>query len=143
MKPVKPQKECPFCKPGRKRPDPWRESQCTLNKPLWMVIPPGGVHLSCPVHPEGHHVFGPQVTWMGPADKFPGPNLPEREDNLPDPWDKPWDKMGYYDPSDQKFRCDYEHDPSKDLTYDSTKPYGTATGSGLNGRVTPTSNIWR
>ena len=70
-------KECPFCKPDRKPFDPFRESQCVLNKPLFMVIPPGGVHLECPIHPEGHHVFGPQVTFM-------------RENNLPDPADKPW-----------------------------------------------------
>jgi hypothetical protein len=24
-----------------------------------MVIPPEGCHLTCPAHPEGHHVFGP------------------------------------------------------------------------------------
>jgi len=29
-----------------------------------MVIPPEGVHLSCPVHPEGHHVFGSQPIYM-------------------------------------------------------------------------------
>lgn len=106
------QKECPFCKPGYKPADPYRESQCTLNKPLWMVIPPGGVHLECPVHPEGHHVFGSPTVWMGdrtPADKYQRPNLPERDNNLPDPWDSPkWhdnDRLGYYDPSQQKFRC--------------------------------------
>lgn len=26
------------------------ESLCTLNKPIWMVIPPEGTHISCPVH---------------------------------------------------------------------------------------------
>lgn len=98
-------KDCPFCKPNRKPFDPYRESQCTLNKPLFMVIPPGGVHLECPVHPEGHHVFGPQVTFM-------------RENNLPDPANKPW--------------CEYQHDSSKDLTFDSTRPYGTATGNTIN-----------
>jgi hypothetical protein len=36
---------------------------CVLEKPLMMVIPPQGVHLDCPVHLEGHHIFGPQVTY--------------------------------------------------------------------------------
>lgn len=46
-------------------PKPWSfpwHVQCVLNTPLYMVIPPDGVHLSCPAHPEGHHVFGNQVT---------------------------------------------------------------------------------
>ena len=64
-------KKCPFCDPERKPFDPFRESRCVLNQPLMMVIPPGGVHLECPVHSEGHHVFGPQVT-------FCENNLPER-----------------------------------------------------------------
>ena len=84
----------PGC-PSNEEPwvDPWEASQCTLVKPLWMVIPPEGTHISCPVHPEGHHIYGSGITWM--------------ENNLPDPADK--------------MRCDYEHDPSKDLTYDSSK----------------------
>lgn len=53
--------DCPYCNPKQPRPDPWREMQCILNKPLFMVIPPGGVHLQCPVHPEGHHVHGPEI----------------------------------------------------------------------------------
>jgi hypothetical protein len=65
-----------------------------------MVIPPEGIHLSCPVHPEGHHIYGSTAMWMD------NPMQPSTQ--------KPW--------------CEYEHDPSKDLTYDSTKPYGTATG---------------
>jgi len=52
-----------------------------------MVIPPGGVHLECPVHPEGHHVFGHQVVYC--------------ENNLPDPADKPW--------------CEYDHSPKFSL----------------------------
>ncbi len=28
--------------------------------------------------------------------------------------------------------CVYEHDPSKDLTYDSTKPFGTMTGDTIH-----------
>lgn len=35
--------------------------QCSLNQPLSMVIPPEGVHLSCPVHYHGHHIYGPRV----------------------------------------------------------------------------------
>ena len=45
-----------------------------------------------------------------------------KENNLPDPADKPW--------------CEYEHDPSKDLTYDSTQPYGTTSGTGFTGKDT-------
>jgi hypothetical protein len=87
IKPLRPtgkrHKRCPHpnC-PHNKRPyedeiDPWKEAQCTLRKPLWMVIPPEGVHLDCPVHPEGHHVYGPRVIWM---------ESPQyRENNLPDP----------------------------------------------------------
>lgn len=59
-----PQSRCPYCDPNYRRPDPWRESRCVLNQPLMMVIPPGGVHLSCPAHPAGHHIFGPAVSWM-------------------------------------------------------------------------------
>lgn len=28
--------------------------------------------------------------------------------------------------------CVYEHDPSKDLTFDSTRPFGTATGDNIH-----------
>jgi len=61
--------------------DPWEASQCTLNKPLFMVIPPGGVHLSCPVHPEGHHIYGPDITWEETPMRW--------EDNLPDSKNEP------------------------------------------------------
>jgi hypothetical protein len=102
----------PNC-PSNQEPwtDPWEAAQCTLNKPIWMVIPPEGVHISCPVHPEGHHIYGSPITsWEIPMWK---------ENNLPDPANTPWcESKG----------LTYEHDPSKDLTYDSTKPYGTATG---------------
>ena len=108
-------KKCPFCDPNFKPRDPWRGAQCVLNKPLFMVIPPEGVHLECPVHPERHHVFGPGITWM--RQPYMNPFRFEQDDNLPDPWDKPW--------------CEYQHDASKDLTYDSTKPYGTTSGSGI------------
>ena len=42
-------------------PRPWKPESvydCVLGKPLMMVIPPEGIHLSCPVHPAGHHVYG-------------------------------------------------------------------------------------
>jgi hypothetical protein len=68
-----------------------------------MVIPPEGVHLDCPAHPEGHHVFGSGITWNS--------NPPLYKTTTAG---KPW--------------CEYEHDPSKDLTFDSTRPFGTATG---------------
>jgi hypothetical protein len=45
-------------------PKPWDfpdTSNCILNKPLYMVIPPEGVHLSCPCHSGGHHIYGNQV----------------------------------------------------------------------------------
>ncbi len=116
------QPRCPHpgC-PSNQEPwiDPWEESQCTLNKPLWMVIPPEGVHISCPAHPEGHHIYGSSITWT---------ETPMwKEDNLPAPWSKPW--------------CEYEHDQSKDLTYDSTKnpvEYDSTrrTGTGFTGKDT-------
>ena len=57
-----PERPCPWCPPKR-RPWPDDYAECTLGKPLWMVIPPEGAHISCPVHPEGHHIFGPNVRW--------------------------------------------------------------------------------
>ena len=62
-----------------------------------MVIPPEGVHLDCPAHPEGHHVFGSGILWMGTT-------------------------------AAPTSGVDYSHDPSKDLTFDSTRPFGTTTG---------------
>ena len=32
---------------------------CTRGKPLLMVIPPEGITISCPVHPNGHFIKGP------------------------------------------------------------------------------------
>jgi hypothetical protein len=56
---------CPYCPADSGEAfDPFKLAHCVLNKPLFMVIPPEGVHLNCPVHPEGHHVHGPRVTWM-------------------------------------------------------------------------------
>lgn len=40
---------------------PWQQSQCTMNKPLLLVIPPGGIHVACPIH-GSHFLVGPQVT---------------------------------------------------------------------------------
>lgn len=37
---------------------------CTLNQPLWMVIPPYGVTLPCPIHKGGHFITGSAV-YMG------------------------------------------------------------------------------
>lgn len=95
--------KCPFCPPDKQPIDPWKKSQCVLNKPLWMVIPAEGIHLHCPVHPEGHHIQGNQITCATPM-------TPDRSQII-----------------------DYQHDPSKDLTYDSTRPYGTVTGTGFTG----------
>jgi hypothetical protein len=82
---MKRQPRCPYCPPTAPEIDPYDGRECTLNKPLWMVIPPGGIHLSCPVHPEGHHIYGMDITCQtSPIVEF-------------------------------------QHDPSKDLTYDSTK----------------------
>ena len=91
--------KCPFCDPDYKPRDPWRESQCVLNKPLMMVIPPGGVHLDCPVHPEGHHVFGSEIHFMS------DPAPVKWDNNLPDPANKPTcDYDMTYRPDRQKFR---------------------------------------
>ncbi len=51
---------CPFCEEGDVHPFP-DETECVLNKPIFMVIPPQGVHLPCPAHPKGHHVYGPRI----------------------------------------------------------------------------------
>jgi hypothetical protein len=46
-------------------PSTWEPSTlpygCTLNQPLFMVIPPEGIHLDCPVHRLGHHIRGKRV----------------------------------------------------------------------------------
>ena len=46
-------------------PAPWPPNdsqQCVLNKPMGIVIGPKGIHLSCPAHPAGHHIYG-QSGW--------------------------------------------------------------------------------
>jgi hypothetical protein len=35
--------------------------QCTLTKPLLMVIPPGGTYITCPVHGSHFIQGGPQA----------------------------------------------------------------------------------
>ena len=79
---------CPFCPPTEPEIDPYDGRECSLNKALWMVIPAEGIHLHCPVHPEGHHIYGNEITCATPIN----PGIVE-----------------------------FQHDPSKDLTYDSTK----------------------
>jgi hypothetical protein len=93
-------RRCPYCPPTEPEIDPYDNRECVLNKPLWMVIPAEGVHLHCPVHPEGHHIYGNQITCATPMG--PGSQIIEGQ-----------------------------HDPSKDLTYDSTRPYGTSTGGNI------------
>jgi hypothetical protein len=45
-------------------PDPWTHDNgmpCVLNQPMGICIPPEGIHLSCPAHPAGHHIYGQNV----------------------------------------------------------------------------------
>jgi len=83
----KPKKRCPH--PNCPENDnPWGDypdmRECTQFKPIWISIPPGEhVHISCPVHPEGHIIYGsriprPRVTWD--EDDFWKMN----DNNLPD-----------------------------------------------------------
>ena len=90
-------KRCPHpnC-PENDRPE-FPFEKCTLHEPIWISIPAGEhIHISCPVHPNGHilrgpdiHFGKPKVTW-GPDDfyklreRFERPNLPEPDNNLPD-----------------------------------------------------------
>lgn len=46
-------------------PRPWPHDNgmpCVLNQPMGIVIGPEGIHLSCPAHPAGHHIYGTQIT---------------------------------------------------------------------------------
>lgn len=54
------QKPCPHCQPELPI-DNSDQSQCVLNKPLMIHIPSEGIHLSCPIHSNGHHIFGQQI----------------------------------------------------------------------------------
>jgi hypothetical protein len=106
-----PYRRCPYCDPNYRRPDPWQESQCVLNQPLMMVIPPEGVHLSCPAHPEGHHIFGSSVTWMeAPLTPLWKTDVRGREFNSPSTiFD------GTYRP------IEYDNTQSKGVTFDSSR----------------------
>jgi hypothetical protein len=59
---IRPYKDkCPEC--GEQKRTPMPHLECTLNKPLWIVIPPGGhIHINCPIH-GSHRINGPMVTW--------------------------------------------------------------------------------
>lgn len=50
---------CP-CHSYRRRPT-YPGQECSLGKPLWMVIPPQGIHISCPVHGK-HFIPGNVAT---------------------------------------------------------------------------------
>ena len=101
--------DCPYCNPKHPRPDPWLESQCVLRRPLLMVIPPGGIHLSCPCHPEGHHVHGPEIMCISPT-TVSGSTNPIADSSYRPP-----------DLDSTRFFCEY----------DSTKPFGTVTGDSI------------
>ena len=87
-----PRKRCPHpnC-PENDRPE-FPFEKCTLHEPIWISIPAGEhIHISCPVHPEGHILRGspiswkPRVTWSEEDFwKLNEPNLPEPDNNLPD-----------------------------------------------------------
>jgi hypothetical protein len=103
--------DCPFCNPSNRCPycNPPRApySECTLGKPLWMVIPPEGVHLDCPAHPEGHHIFG-SPTWMSNPPSWKASASPFADSAMHGPT---------YDTSGNQI-----------VEYDSTQPFGTCTG---------------
>ena len=89
-----PRKRCPHpnC-PENDRPE-FPFEKCTLTEPIWISIPAGEhIHISCPVHSEGHILRGNPISWKRPRVtwseedfwKLTEPNLPRRENNLPDP----------------------------------------------------------
>lgn len=61
-----------------------------MHEPIWISIPAGGhVHITCPIHAQGHILYGSNIHMEQPKwedlelwkqDR----NLPERETNLPD-----------------------------------------------------------
>ena len=57
--------KCPYpgC-PGPEYDDEIRKAQfCVLNKPMLLYIPSNShAHVNCPVHPEGHTLFGSNIT---------------------------------------------------------------------------------
>ena len=88
-----PRKRCPHpnC-PENDRPE-FPFEKCTLHEPIWISIPAGEhIHISCPVHPEGHILRGSPISWKQPRVtwseedfwKLNEPNLPEPDNNLPD-----------------------------------------------------------
>jgi hypothetical protein len=90
-------KRCPHpnC-PENDRDHGYPGQHCVLNDPIWISIPVGEhIHLTCPVHPCGHILRGPDVHWGQPKVTWDDielwkkqTNLPERwgrENNLPDP----------------------------------------------------------
>jgi hypothetical protein len=120
-----PHPDCPI--PFR---DPWRESQCVLNKPIGIYIPPGEhIHLECPVHPGGHVMYGSPITFM----EVP---MEKRENNLPDPSYKLTALGGDILDSSKPF-CDFDssrqfvdYDASSKthfVDYDASKPFGRTT----------------
>lgn len=89
-----PRKRCPHpnC-PENDRPE-FPYEKCTLTEPIWISIPAGEhIHISCPVHAEGHILRGNPISWKKPKVtwseedfwKLTEPNFPRRENNLPDP----------------------------------------------------------
>lgn len=52
---------CPCHQFHKQRIDKYPILECILGKPLLMVIPPEGVHLSCPVHGK-HFLAGSRMT---------------------------------------------------------------------------------
>jgi hypothetical protein len=42
---------------------PMKDPRCTLGKTIWMVLPPGGVTLPCPMHAKGHFIRGSAPRW--------------------------------------------------------------------------------
>jgi hypothetical protein len=72
-----------------------------------MVIPPEGVHLDCPAHPEGHHIFG-SPTWMSNPPSWKASASPFADSAMHGPT---------YDTSGNQI-----------VEYDSTQPFGTCTG---------------
>ena len=60
-----PRKRCPHpnC-PENDRPYPYPHERCVLNDPIWISIPAGEhIHLTCPVHPQGHILRGSPITF--------------------------------------------------------------------------------
>ena len=47
--------------------EPYDTRKCTQYQPIWISIPAGEhVHISCPVHPEGHIIYGPDISFKKP-----------------------------------------------------------------------------